>query len=65
MRKPIVFARMDEETVALVKNVSESRGENLSTFIRRSVLRELARLDYLTSKEMKALEMSVEKVAES
>lgn len=56
---------MDEETVALVKNVSESRGENLSTFIRRSVLRELARLDYLTSKEMKALEMSVEKVAES
>ena len=60
--KPIVFARIDEDTVALVKNVSDSRGENLSTFVRRAVLRELARLSYLTPEEKKALEVTTKEV---
>jgi len=62
MTNKIVFARMDEETVALVKNVSDSRGENLSTFVRRAVLRELARLSYLTKEKKKALEMTAKEV---
>ena len=66
MSKNIVFARMGEETIALVKSVSDSRGENLSTFVRRAVLRELARLSYLTPEEKKALEMpTVEEVRET
>ncbi len=56
----IVFTQMNEEIVSLVKNVSDSRGENLSTFVRRAVLRELARLSYLTQEEKKALEMPTE-----
>ena len=51
---------MGEATVALAKKVSDSRGENLSTFVRRAVLRELARLSYLTPEEKKALEMPIE-----
>lgn len=60
--RPILFARMNEETVALVKSVSGSRGENLSTFVRRAVLRELARLSYLTPEVKKALEVPTKEV---
>ena len=62
MPKPIVFARMDEETIALVKSVSNSRGENISTFVRRAVLRELARLSYLSEGVKKALEVTNKEV---
>ena len=58
MNKPIVFARMDGETVELTRKVCKSRGENVSTFVRRSVLRELARLKYLEKEDMKALEVT-------
>lgn len=51
----IIFARMDEASVDLIKKVSKARGETLSNFVRRATLRELARLSYLTPEEKKAL----------
>lgn len=48
---------MDEETIALIKRVSKARGEHLSTFVRRAIRRELARLSYLSAWEKKALEI--------
>ncbi len=55
MTKSIIFARMDEKEVQLIKKVAKARGEDLSDFVRRAVKRELARLSYLTDEEKKAL----------
>lgn len=57
MSKPIVFARMSNEDIELVKKVCKARGEQVSDFVRRSVRKELARLCYLSDEEKKALEM--------
>jgi len=48
-------ARFPEEIFVLVRKVSTARGESPSTFIRRAVLVELAKLGYLDDREMKAL----------
>jgi uncharacterized protein (DUF1778 family) len=50
-----ILVRLDEETYQLLKKVVEARGEKMSTFIRRAVLRELARLSFLPEDEKKAL----------
>ena len=55
MKKPIVFARMDQDDVNLIKRVCEMRGEDLSNFVRRAIKLELARLSYLSEDEKKAL----------
>lgn len=47
--------RMAEEDVNLLKKVSDARGEDISDFIRRSILTELARLSYFTVEKKKAL----------
>jgi len=57
MSRPIVFARMSAEDIELLKKVCKARGEDLSDFVRRSVRKELARLNYLTEEEKKALEV--------
>jgi uncharacterized protein (DUF1778 family) len=57
MSKPVIFARMSAEDVQLIKKICEARGEQLSDFVRRSVRKELARLNYLSSEEKKALEV--------
>jgi len=57
LSKPIVFARMSNEDIELVKKVCKARGEQVSDFVRRSVRKELARLCYLSDEEKKALEM--------
>jgi len=57
MSKPVIFARMSAEDVQLIKRICEARGEQLSDFVRRSVRKELARLNYLSSEEKKALEV--------
>jgi uncharacterized protein (DUF1778 family) len=57
MSKPVIFARMSAEDVQLIKKICEARGEQLSDFVRRSVRKELARLNYLSSAEKKALEV--------
>lgn len=49
--------KIDEKTIKLVDNICNLRGENRSNFIRRAVLRELARLSYLDNKSKKALEV--------
>ena len=55
MRKPVVFARMPKEALFLVKHVSAARGETVSSFVRRAVLKELANLSYLDPETKKAL----------
>jgi len=57
LSKRIVFARMTSEDVELIKKVCKARGEQVSDFVRRSVRRELARLNYLSEEEKKALEV--------
>ncbi len=54
---------MDENHVGLLKKVCAHRGEHISTFVRRSVLEALARLDYLTPEEAKALGIVVDEKA--
>jgi hypothetical protein len=55
MSNPVVFARMPEQEVQLVKKVAKARGEDLSDFVRRAVKMELARLSFLNEEEKKAL----------
>lgn len=58
MSKPIIFARVDEKFLTLLRKVCEARrGEDLSDFVRRSVMMELARLSYLSEEEKKTLGM--------
>ncbi len=54
MMKAVGF-RMAEEDVTLLKKVSDARGEDISDFIRRSILTELARLSYFSEEKKKAL----------
>ena len=46
---------MVEDLYNVVKGLSDVRGENMSTFIRRSILRELAMLGYLDNDQRQAL----------
>lgn len=55
MNKPIVFARMPKRDVDLLREVAKARGEDLSSFVRRAVYKELASLNFLSKKQMKAL----------
>jgi hypothetical protein len=57
----IIFARMRREDILLLRKVCEARGENLSSFVRRSVKMELARLSFLSEDEKKALGFEVKK----
>jgi len=55
----IIFARMREADIQLLKKVCLARGENISNFVRRSVRMELARLSFLSDAEKKALGFEV------
>jgi len=55
MGKPIIFARVPPEDLEILRRVCQARGETLSSFVRRAVRRELARLSFLTPEEKKAL----------
>lgn len=46
---------MAKERVVLLRMVCSQRGEDVSDFVRRAVLRELAALSYLSEVEKKAL----------
>lgn len=50
-----VAARIDPAVHELVKKVAMARGEDVSSFVRRSVLLELARLSFLPPEQGKAL----------
>lgn len=51
----IVFSRIPEDESSLVKRICELRGESMSSFIRRSLRKELAYLSYLPVEQKKAL----------
>lgn len=53
----LISARVTLELHDLVAEVSLARGENISSFLRRAILRELGRLSYLTEDVKKALDV--------
>jgi uncharacterized protein (DUF1778 family) len=59
-RSSTVSARMSPEEVKLLRDVAKARGEGISSFIRKSIRRELAILSYLTDDDCKALAIKKE-----
>lgn len=55
MSNSIVFARMPKPDIDLLRKVTKARGEDLSSFVRRAVYKELADLSYLSEEQKKAL----------
>jgi len=58
----IVGTRMKEEDIVLLRKVCQARGENISSFVRRSVRKELASLSFLSEMDKKALGLSAQNV---
>lgn len=56
-RDIIISTRFSSSDANLLKEIAKNRGQDVSDFIRFSVKRELARLSFLSDKEMKALEI--------
>jgi hypothetical protein len=59
MRKNIIGARFSAEDIELLKKVCEARGEDFSSFLRRAVKSELARLSFYTPEVKKALGIEI------
>jgi len=57
----VVGVRVTEELYSLLRIVCEARGEDVSDFIRRAVLKELASLSFLSVDQKKALGIKVER----
>jgi hypothetical protein len=55
MSSELLILRVDKTHHDLLREVSKNRGENMSTFVRRAVFSELARLSYLEESEKKTL----------
>ena len=55
MSNNIIGARFTQEDIELLKKVCIARGENISSFIRRAVKTELAKLSFYSSDVKKAL----------
>jgi len=51
----IVSVRVTEQLHLLIGNICKNRGEDISDFVRRAVLKELAELSFLPSEQKKAL----------
>ena len=51
----VVGVRVTEDLYSKLRTVSEARGEDVSDFIRRAILKELAYLSYLSEDQEKAL----------
>jgi len=58
----IVFARMHQRDIDLLKKVCQLRGESISDFVRRATRIELARLSFLSEEEKKALGFKVNEI---
>jgi hypothetical protein len=50
-----IGVRMTDELADLLREVSLARGEDVSDFVRRAILRELAYLSFLPERQKKAL----------
>jgi len=46
---------MTDDLADLLREVSKARGEDVSDFVRRAILKELAQLSFLPERQMKAL----------
>lgn len=55
LKQSYVGAKIESELRDLVKNVAEKRGENVSTFLRRALIKELAELSFLPEDTKKAI----------
>jgi uncharacterized protein (DUF1778 family) len=53
-----ISLRVTERDKILLRKVSSLRGEDVSDLVRRAIRTELARLNYLTTEESKALGIS-------
>lgn len=62
-RNKFIGVKFSEEDARLMKEVATDRGENVSSFIRLAVRKELARLSFFTGMERKALGIKIEGVA--
>jgi len=51
----ILAAKFQEDHAKLIRQVVVERGEDISSFLRRGALLELARLSYLSPSEKKSL----------
>ena len=58
-RESITF-KLEEADRELLEKVCRARGESLSSFVRRALRREFARLGFLSQDEVKALELNLE-----
>jgi len=50
-----ICLRMDEETMDILEKAAKHRRENISVFVRRAIVRDLARLGYFSEEERKAI----------
>jgi hypothetical protein len=50
-----IFVRMPEDLYELILKVSENRGEDVSDFARRAILKELATLNLVSEEQKKFL----------
>lgn len=55
MSNNIIGVRISQKHKLLLEKVCKARGEDVSDFVRRSILKELASLSYLSAEEKKAL----------
>jgi hypothetical protein len=53
--KKVVGVRVTEDLYSKLSTVSEARGEDVSDFVRRAILKELASLGFLSEEQKKAL----------
>jgi negative regulator of replication initiation len=51
----VVGIRVTEDLYTKLATISHTRGEDVSDFVRRSILKELAQLSFLSATEKKAL----------
>jgi len=54
----VVGVRVSKRLYLKLRTVSHARGEDVSDFIRRAILKELASLSFLSKEEKKALGVS-------
>lgn len=57
-----IGVRLNQQLYDLLSRVAESRGEDISDFVRRAVYKELASLSFLPEEQKKALGITVEKL---
>lgn len=55
LRDVTIGLRLRADDKELVRKVCEARGEDISDFVRRAILKELARLSFLSGDQKKAL----------